>query len=44
MGVGGVFLAGLLQADLGVLVVNLVDKKAASVLHCFKLELKSDFG
>ena len=33
MGVGGVFLAGLLQADLGVLVVNLVDKKAASVLH-----------
>jgi hypothetical protein len=32
MGVGGVFLAGLLQTDLGILVINLVDEEAASVL------------
>ena len=43
MGVGGVFLAGLLQTDLGVLVVNLVDKKAASVLNNFKLEFQKAF-
>ncbi len=36
MGVGGVLLAGLLQADLGILVIDLVDEEAASVLHAFE--------
>jgi hypothetical protein len=33
MGVGGVLLAGLFQTDLGILVINLVDEEAASVLQ-----------
>jgi len=39
LGVSGFFLASLFQADLGILVVNLVDEEAASVLQRMKREL-----
>ena len=39
LGVSGFSLASLFQADLGILVVNLVDEEAASVLQKMKREL-----